>query len=104
MATRHSIESTLVSFARHLHARRGLSEVTVHNYISAIRRLVPVIGFAPTPKAIEQYIERIHKLGASFLAIKEQLGHAFVETTMIYVHSSPEHTQLQYRMHAPSYL
>jgi site-specific recombinase XerD len=42
--------------------------------------------------------------GAHLLAIKEQLGHAFVETTMIYVHSSPEHTQLQYRMYAPSYL
>jgi integrase len=38
------------------------------------------------------------------LAIKEQLGHAFVETTMIYVHSSPEHTRMQYRMYAPSYL
>ena len=23
---------------------------------------------------------------------------------MIYIHSSPEHTQLQYRMYAPSYL
>jgi hypothetical protein len=27
-----------------------------------------------------------------------------VETTMIYVHSSPEHTKMQYRMYAPSYL
>jgi site-specific recombinase XerD len=42
--------------------------------------------------------------GAHLLAIKEQLGHAFDETTMIYVHSSPEHAQLQYRMYAPSYL
>ena len=42
--------------------------------------------------------------GAHPLAIKEQLGHAFVETTMIYIHSAPEHTQLQYRMYALSYL
>jgi integrase/recombinase XerD len=42
--------------------------------------------------------------GAHLLAIKEQLGHSFVETTMIYVHSNPDHTQMQYRMHAPSYL
>jgi len=42
--------------------------------------------------------------GAHLLTIKDQLGHAFVETTMIYIHSSPEHTQLQYRMYAPSYL
>ena len=280
MATHNSIESTLVRFARHLHARRGLAETTVSNYVSAIRRLAPVIGLQPTPKAVEQYIERMHKAGASYshivntsialevycafvgrpiklgrpqkphhlvrgtlseaeitlliaaartlrertmiatlayaglrnkelcrlrirdvdlggqtlhvqatktqkdrythisapcvsllaeylrerggqlgdllfvcfrsgkpysqqnlrklvrtaakraglkkrvyphllrhslatnllhrgahlLAIKEQLGHAFVETTMIYVHSSPEHTQLQYRMYAPSYL
>lgn len=42
--------------------------------------------------------------GAHLLAIKEQLGHAFVTTTMIYVHSNPEHTRQQYRMFAPSYL
>ena len=280
MAKGHSIESTIARFARHLHARRGLSEITVQNYVSAIRRLVSVIGIQPTSRSIEQHIERMHKTGASYshivntsialeaycafvgrpiklgrpkkprhlvrgtlseaeitlliaagrslreraimatlaygglrnrelcrlrirdvdlgsqtlhvqatktqkdrythiaapcvnllaeylrerggqpadllfvclrsgrpyvqqnlrkmirtaakraslakrvyphllrhslatnlfhrgahlLAIKEQLGHAFVETTMIYVHSSPEHTQLQYRLHAPSYL
>ena len=66
MATRNSIEPTLVRFARHLHARRGLAEATVHNYVSAIRRLAPVIGFEPTPKAVEQQIERMHKAGASY--------------------------------------
>jgi hypothetical protein len=45
MATRNSIESTIVRFARHLHARCGLAEATVHNYVSAIRRLAPDIGF-----------------------------------------------------------
>ena len=233
MAVRHTLESTLVRFARHLYARRGLCEVTVQNYVSAIRRLAPAIGLEPTPKAIEHEIERMHRSGASYshivntsialeayctflgrlielgrprkprhlvrgtlseaevtlliaaarslrertmiatlayaglreragqpgdpvfvclrsgrpyaqqnlrklirtaarraglnkrvypyllrhslatnllhrgahlLAIKEQLGHAFVETTMIYIHSSPEHAQLQYRMYAPSYL
>jgi integrase len=66
MATRNSIESTLVRFARHLHARRGLAEATVHNYVSAIRRLAPVIGLQSTPKAVELYIERMHKAGASY--------------------------------------
>jgi integrase/recombinase XerD len=42
--------------------------------------------------------------GAHLLVIKEQLGQAFVETTMIYVHSNPEHMRMQYRMYAPSYL
>ena len=66
MAIRHSIEPTLARFARHLYARRGLSEVTVQNYVATIRRLAPVIGLEPTPKTIEQHIERMHKAGASY--------------------------------------
>ena len=66
MATRNSIEPVLARFARHLYARRGLSDVTVQNYVSTIRRLAPVIGLEPTPKAIEQHIERMHKAGASY--------------------------------------
>ena len=27
--------------------------------------------------------------GAHILAIKEQLGHSFVETTMVYLHAAP---------------
>jgi integrase len=66
MATCHSIEFTLARFARYLYARRGLCEVTVHNYVSAIRRLAPLIGLEPTPKAVERHIERMHKSGASY--------------------------------------
>lgn len=32
--------------------------------------------------------------GAHLLAIKQQLGHVFVETTMIYVQASPDHTRM----------
>jgi integrase/recombinase XerD len=42
--------------------------------------------------------------GAHILAIKEQLGHAFIETTMIYLHSAPERMRMEYRMFAPSYM
>jgi len=42
--------------------------------------------------------------GAHILAIKEQLGHAFVETTMVYLHAAPIAMQAQYRFFAPSYL
>jgi len=42
--------------------------------------------------------------GAHLLAIKEQLGHAFIETTMIYLHSAPERMHMEYRMYAPSYM
>lgn len=280
MDIRSSLKSMLTRFAIHLHARRGLCEITVANYVSAVRRLTPMIGLPPHPRAIERHIAKMHRCGASYshivntsialeawcaflgspiklgrprkprrlvrgtlseaeitlliaaarslreramiatlayaglrnrelcclqvgdvdlggqilhvratktrkeryayiaapcvsllaeyirerdghpgaqlfvclrsgdpykqqslrkmirnaakraginkrvyphllrhslatnllhrgahlLAIKEQLGHSFVETTMVYVHSSPEHTQMQYRMHAPSYL
>jgi integrase/recombinase XerD len=42
--------------------------------------------------------------GAGLLAIKEQLGHVFIETTMRYIHSAPARLQEEYRMYAPSYL
>ena len=42
--------------------------------------------------------------GAGLLAIKEQLGHVYIETTMRYIHSAPARLQEEYRMYAPSYL
>jgi integrase/recombinase XerD len=42
--------------------------------------------------------------GANLMAIREQLGHVFLETTAIYLHSSPERLQMEYRMYSPSYL
>lgn len=42
--------------------------------------------------------------GANLLAIKEQLGHAFVETTMIYLHAAPARMKAEYQLFAPSYL
>lgn len=72
MATQNStpspavLASSLARFERHLYARRGLAEVTVHNHVSAIRRLAPSIGIKPTPRAIEKHIERMHKSGASY--------------------------------------
>jgi len=37
-----------------------------HLSLHAIRRLAHVIGLQPTPKAVEQQIERMHKAGASY--------------------------------------
>jgi site-specific recombinase XerD len=59
-------EAMLARFARYLYARRGAGEVTVNNYISAIRRLAPVLGLRPTPKSIETHIVRMHRSGASY--------------------------------------
>jgi site-specific recombinase XerD len=42
--------------------------------------------------------------GASLMTIKEQLGHVYIEATMIYLHYAPARVQAEYRMFAPSYL
>lgn len=42
--------------------------------------------------------------GASILAVKEQLGHEFIETTMIYVKIKSRRVQSEYNMYSPSYL
>jgi site-specific recombinase XerD len=42
--------------------------------------------------------------GSGVLAIKEQLGHVYLDTTMRYIHSMPSRLQEEYKMHAPSYL
>ena len=75
MAASHSISpppakpalaSPLTRFERYLFARRGLSAVTVHDYVSAVRRLVPSLGLAPTVSAIERHIQQMYKAGASY--------------------------------------
>lgn len=42
--------------------------------------------------------------GSGLMAIKEQLGHVYISTTMRYLHSSPDRLQQEYRMCAPAYL
>ena len=76
-----------------------------------LRKLVHVIAKrARITKRVHPHLFR-HSLatnmlirGAHILAIKEQLGHAFVDTTMIYLHAAPIAMQAQYRFYAPSYL
>jgi len=43
------------------------------------------------------------KRGASILMIKEQLGHAFIETSMIYVHSINMRAKSEYEHFKPAY-
>jgi site-specific recombinase XerD len=42
--------------------------------------------------------------GANLMTIKEQLGHKYIETTMIYIHSTQQRVQAEYRMFTPSYM
>lgn len=41
--------------------------------------------------------------GANLLTIKNQLGHSFIDTVMIYVNSSMIRTKLEYQFYVPSY-
>lgn len=42
--------------------------------------------------------------GANLLTIKEQLGHADIETTMIYIKSSTQRIRSEYQLFVPSYV
>ena len=42
--------------------------------------------------------------GSGLLAIKQQLGHVYISTTMRYLHSNPEQLQREYTHYAPAYL
>lgn len=44
------------------------------------------------------------KRGANLMLVKDQLGHSFIETTMIYVHSNPERNKTEYDYYKPAYL
>lgn len=43
------------------------------------------------------------KRGANLMTIKEQLGHSFIETTMIYLTSSPQRIKSEYEYYCPAY-
>jgi integrase/recombinase XerD len=42
--------------------------------------------------------------GASLIMIKDQLGHAFIDTTMVYVKSMPFRTRCEYDFYKPAYM
>lgn len=44
------------------------------------------------------------KRGASIMLVKDQLGHSFIETTMIYVHSNLVRNKTEYDYYKPAYL
>jgi integrase/recombinase XerD len=101
-------------------AQRGgkdgeLMFITVRNKLPLepqdIRKLLKVVAKrAKITKRVHPHILR-HSLavnliarGTGILAVKEQLGHVFIATTMRYLYSAPARLQEEYRMHVPSYL
>lgn len=78
---------------------------------SDLRKLVKVIAKrTKTDKRVYPHIFR-HSLasnmlnrGANIILIKEQLGHDFLESTMVYAHSFPSRIKSEYEIYKPAYL
>jgi integrase/recombinase XerD len=76
-----------------------------------LRKLVRVLGRrAKLGKRVFPHLFR-HSLatnllnrGASLIMIKDQLGHAFIDSTMIYVTSMPFRTKSEYDFYKPAYM
>jgi len=89
--------------------------LTVRNHLPLepqdVRKLVRVVAKrAGITKRVFPHLFR-HSLatnmlvrGSGILAIKEQMGHVYLETTMRYLHSVPGSLQEEYRRHCPVYL
>jgi integrase/recombinase XerD len=77
----------------------------------SLRRMIKgITSRTPIRKKVYPHLFR-HSLacnmlfrGANLLTIKEQLGHSFIETTMIYVKSRADRVSAEYRMFTPSYI
>ena len=44
------------------------------------------------------------RIPASLIMIKDQLGHAFIDSTMVYVKSMPLRTRSEYDFYKPAYM
>ena len=55
----------LKNFEVYLYAKCGLGDTTIANYISTMRRVFPMLGVRPTPLAVDKYIAKMRKDGAS---------------------------------------
>jgi len=77
---------------------------------SDLRKLVNVLKKrAKIDKRIYPHLLRhslatnLLKRGANIILIQKQLGHVFIETTMIYLRSYPQRIQNEYNLYIPSY-
>jgi len=78
---------------------------------SDLRKLVNVLkNRAKINKRIYPHLLRhslatnLLKRGANITLIQRQLGHVFIETTMIYLRSYPQRIQNEYNLYIPSYI
>jgi len=76
----------------------------------SLRKVVNVLSDrAKTNKRVYPHLFR-HSLatnllnrGASLTTVQNQLGHVFIESTLIYAHSRPQRIQSEYQIYCPSY-
>jgi len=78
---------------------------------SDLRKLVNVLkNRAKINKRIYPHLLRhslatnLLKRGANITLIQRQLGHVFIETTMVYLRSYPQRIQNEYNLYIPSYI
>lgn len=76
-----------------------------------IRKIIKVLAIkADIKKRVYPHLLRhslatnFLKRGASLIFIQQQLGHAFIESTMIYVNSNPYYNKSEYEYHKPAYM
>ena len=74
------------------------------------RRVKTVVARTMIKKRVHPHLFR-HSLatnmlarGANLLTIQQLLGHAYIDTTMLYIRSQPRRVQAEYNMFCPSYL
>ena len=78
---------------------------------SDLRKLVHILGRrANLNKRVYPHLLRhslatnLLKRGANIILIQKQLGHVFLETTMVYAQSFPQRIQNEYNLFVPSYV
>jgi integrase/recombinase XerD len=83
---------------------RQLAETALRKLVRALSRRAN-IGRRVHPHLFRHSLAtNLLNRGASLIMIKDQLGHAFIDSTMIYVTSMPFRTRSEYDFYKPAYL
>jgi integrase/recombinase XerD len=78
-----------------------LTKVTVRNIVRAMSKAAGILPAAYPHLLRHSLATHMLEGGADLRTIQEILGHAFLETTLIYTHVSQTHLRQQFRLHGP---
>lgn len=108
MAIQHFTDLTaaLCEFSRHLFAVRGARQITVDNQLATIKRAEGAgIRKRVCPHLLRHSLAtNLMHSGTGILAIKQQMGHGHLTTTMRYLHGDPERLKQEFLVHVLDYL